>query len=587
MGVDPSRTHAALLELAALDKTNFGAALELILKTNAHVLGVARVNFWFLREPPLAIECAASYLASHDVYERGARLFAVDSPAYFAAILDETVVVAPDARHDPRTSELTESYLDPLGIRAMMDVPVWVDGTLTGILCHENTGERQWEPDEISFALAVGQMVATAIESHARHKAEAAERRAAFLSGATAMLAESLDGEEMPSQLSRYAVPFLADWCVLDLLEGDRVVRVSGYHGDPAKAELMAKMRACDSRCAPIGRFLWRGQPLLLPNASVDNLTALCDHDNDHVRLVRELGTVSVMAAPLVRRGRVLGALGFGAVQRRFGFTDLDLAQELARRTAVAIENGRLYRQTQDALRIRDEFLSIAAHELYTPITSLQLTLQSLGTHLGGPLAPTVERALSIAERQTRRLTALIDTLLTVPQAQGDIPLSLEQIDLATVAQEVANNLAEQMAFAGCRLDLDAPEPVIGRWDRMRLEQVVTNLLTNAIKYAPATTIRVAVEADGQWARLTVTDRGVGIPAHRLPSIFDRFERAGSPLQYGGFGLGLFIVRRIAEALGGTASAASSPEAGTIFTIELPRTGPSTAMPAAPSGHSG
>jgi signal transduction histidine kinase len=173
--------------------------------------------------------------------------------------------------------------------------------------------------------------------------------------------------------------------------------------------------------------------------------------------------------------------------------------------------------------------------------------------------------------RQLRRLQRLVDELLDVSRlADGRMTLTLDEVELGELAREVAARFADELEAAGCALRVRAATRVIGLWDRMRLDQVVTNLLTNAMKYGRGQPIEVVVDGDDERARLLVRDRGIGIAAEDQARIFERFERAVSERNFGGFGLGLWIVARIVKQLGGTVSVQSALGAGATFNVELP-----------------
>ncbi len=226
------------------------------------------------------------------------------------------------------------------------------------------------------------------------------------------------------------------------------------------------------------------------------------------------------------------------------------------------------------AVGLRDEFLSVAGHELRTPLTSLSLKLSGLShaaASMGGPLAQRAVRDVEVAQRQVRNLADLISQLLDVTRiSRQGLLLRREEVDLAAVVREGVEALAPQAERAGCAVEVHAEGPVVGRWDRLRLEQVVTNLMTNALKYGAGRPVRVAVSREGSVARLEVEDQGIGIEPEALQRIFDRFERAVSERHYGGLGLGLYITREVVEAHGGTISARSAPGRGATFTVELP-----------------
>jgi signal transduction histidine kinase len=227
------------------------------------------------------------------------------------------------------------------------------------------------------------------------------------------------------------------------------------------------------------------------------------------------------------------------------------------------------------AVAARDEFLSVAAHELRTPLTSLRLYIQRLARltrnrdhDLPGELRERVENA----DRQVARLSRLVENLLDVSRINsGRLELEIEDVDLAELVRETLTRMAEDAERGRCPVDLQAPGPAIGRWDRLRLEQVVENLLSNAFKYGAGAPVKIAVADQGGDVMLEVRDHGIGIAPEDHERLFRRFERAVSERHYGGFGLGLWIVRQIVAALGGTVAVDSKPGAGARFTVVLPK----------------
>jgi PAS domain S-box-containing protein len=238
-------------------------------------------------------------------------------------------------------------------------------------------------------------------------------------------------------------------------------------------------------------------------------------------------------------------------------------------------EQLRLYRETQEAVRTRDEFLSVAAHELRTPLTALRLRLQAVTLALRGerPFPPErLARVVEAADRQVGRLANLVDTLLDVSQLQNQVPrLQLEEVDLAMVIREAVARSELEAARAGCQLVLTSLPSTPGRWDRVRIAQVVRHLLANAMKFGPGKPVEVELEAQPEAAVLQVRDHGIGIAPERVDGLFQRFERAVPVSNYGGLGLGLYRVRRIVEAHGGEVTVKSVPGEGSTFRVHLPR----------------
>jgi PAS domain S-box-containing protein len=237
----------------------------------------------------------------------------------------------------------------------------------------------------------------------------------------------------------------------------------------------------------------------------------------------------------------------------------------------------RAHRQAERAIRIRDEFLSIASHELRTPLSALLVQLGGMQLTLrdGALTAPVKlersDRKIAAALRHVGRLTKLVDDLLDIARfGTQRLTLELEEVNLAEVVREVVDRFVDVARQAGCDLAVEAPPQIVGRWDRTRVEQVMTNLLSNAVKYGRGQPIEVALQSGEDAAHLSVCDHGIGIATADQPRIFDRFERAVSAEHYGGLGLGLYIARTIVEAHGGAIHVQSSPGAGATFTVDLP-----------------
>ncbi len=266
-----------------------------------------------------------------------------------------------------------------------------------------------------------------------------------------------------------------------------------------------------------------------------------------------------------------------GELSRWVGtLTDIDDQKRLS------TENARLYQnaqksmlEAQEAILLRDEFLSVASHELKTPLTPLNLTLTALERAVEQRATPLerIARDLSTARRHVRKLAALVEGLLDVSRIRaGKLELTLENVDLREVIQEVVSRFAPQAAQAGSELVPQLPEEDLsGCWDRLRLEQIVTNLISNALKYGAGKPVELRLVGTSDQVTLIVRDQGIGMQADVLGRIFGRFERGHSNRNYGGLGLGLYIARQIVVALGGAISVQSAPGKGSTFTVQLPR----------------
>lgn len=240
-------------------------------------------------------------------------------------------------------------------------------------------------------------------------------------------------------------------------------------------------------------------------------------------------------------------------------------------------EQKRTEQAALEAVGIRDEFLSVAAHELKTPLTSLKLQLNLLARAIADTegkkkLPLPMETKLQAAHRQIARLNALNDSLLDVSRiSTGRLSLELQPVDLSQLIKECVERLETEFARAGCAVRLDLQPEVTGRWDPLRLDQVVVNLLTNAAKYGSGQPIELRLRAAGGLVSFSVKDSGIGIAPEALTRIFRKFERAVPTTHYGGLGLGLYITQQIIEAMGGSITVESSPGVGSTFTVHLPQ----------------
>ncbi|WP_254627498.1 ATP-binding protein [Myxococcus sp. CA040A] len=410
-------------------------------------------------------------------------------------------------------------------------------------------------------------------EQQARARAEEQEGKSAFLAAASGMLAGSLAPEDSLRSVAELTVQRFADWCAFDLLEPDHTVRrITQAQSEALVARAAAKvdLPPPDLKAAQgPGKVLRTGEPAFFPMGDTSAPSG-------------DVPFRSWISVPLLARGRTLGALTLARECEgcQYGPASLVLAQELARRAAMAVDNARLYQQAQTAVGLRDEFLSIASHELKTPVTSLQLSVQGLlrlsrlGTLRAAPME-TVAHSLETIERQAKRMAKLVTTLLDVSRIHaGRLDLELEEVDLAALVRDIAARFSPELATSGARLRVHADTPMPGVWDRSRLDQIVTNLLANAIKYGEGRPIDIAVEGNAATALLEVRDQGIGIPPERQTRIFRAFERAVSSRHYGGLGLGLHIVSQLVERLGGSVRVESEAGRGSTFTVELPRQGP-------------
>jgi PAS domain S-box-containing protein len=419
-------------------------------------------------------------------------------------------------------------------------------------------------------------------EHTAAEEAAAANRRLAVLAEASHLLGASLDYECTLQKVAEVAVRTLADWCIVHLLEEDGTIRwLALAHGDPAKEALARELQRRYPTSQGVARVLRTGVSELYTGEASAAERAARAHDADHLRMLNELDSRSVMIVPLIARGRMLGALSLisTAPGRVYDATDLHIAEELARRCGQAVDNARLHQEAQAAVKARDRFVSIASHELRTPIARVKGYAEMLlAAQADGDLTDAMlQRALQRIDDGSDRLATLVRDLLDVSKiTAGNLPLRLQPVNVTDLVSEVAARYQEQMADASCgHLLLEiVGAPVTVSADPERIEQVLTNLLDNAIKYSPdGPDLRVRLQPKARGVLLEVTDHGIGLPPEAAERIFEPFSRAtnAEERQITGMGLGLYICRNIVEQHQGRIWARSEGEgSGTTMLVWLP-----------------
>jgi signal transduction histidine kinase len=429
-----------------------------------------------------------------------------------------------------------------------------------------------------------------------------ATRSIEFLSEASKVLSSSLDYQTTLTAVANLCVPELADWCAIDLVESDGSLRrVAVAHTDPAKAPLTQEVhqltQAEPEANLPL-EIVRTGRSALHSDITDEQLRQSISNPR-LLELLRQLGLRSCLAVPLKVRTRTLGVLTFAAAvsKRHFGPSDLALAEDLAHRAAMAIENSRLYAEVSATSQRKDEFLATLAHELRNPLAPIRNAAQLF--HMVGPLPPELEQARAIVDRQVDQLTRLVDDLLDVSRfVSGKIELRRQRVDLAELVGR-AVEMSQPLIFASQHQLLVDPtsEPLWLDADPARITQVIANLLNNSAKYTePGGSIWLTTHRERSSAVITVRDTGIGISRDMLGQIFQPFTQVDTSVErrQGGLGIGLTLVQRLVSLHGGTVTAYSAGRGcGSTFEVRLPlvkgliapaREGPTNLAPAAQSG---
>ena len=461
-----------------------------------------------------------------------------------------------------------------------------------GALVAYDSVPRSFDDGEIEFLAGIVAVLASAYERNRlereraelitrdelrRDEAQVAARRSAFLAQTATVLDAALEPETTLVSLARLAVPAMADCAIVDLVDEEgHVRRIDVIDIDPMRRQDADALRrvAPDLRTeGPFPRAIRTGQPVLLPE-----LTKMTTHsaaDAEHQRLLTRLGCQTLLMIPLVARGQTLGLVTFGSRQPyRYEGADLSLAQELAGRAAMALDNGRLHREARAASRAKDEFLAMVSHELRTPLSAVLGWAAILRVNRQDEAR--ARQALDAIERSVRSQAQLLEQLLDVSRiVAGKFELRLAPARLAEVidvaVEAVGPAADEKRVRIEKRLSHDLPMLTI---DADRMQQVVTNLLSNAIKFSPAeASVDVELRRANGSAEIVVKDYGIGIKREFLPYVFERFRQATGPSASWnrGLGLGLSIVREIVQKHGGTVVAESAGEGkGATFRVQLP-----------------
>jgi PAS domain S-box-containing protein len=416
-------------------------------------------------------------------------------------------------------------------------------------------------------------------EQTARVEAEAGQRRFEFLAEASAALFSSLEEKEILEKAVTLAVPKVSDWCLIYTQTAPQsLAPVQAAHKDPETGLAVRELLGCPVEIdedLPVCRAFRMGRSEILANLAPGAL-ALPDGDNRHFALVRRLDVAAAVVVPTVAHGRVLGVLVYGLSDqgRKFGPASVSVAEHLAHRVALAIENAQLYYRAQESSNAKDQFLATVSHELRTPLNAMLGWTRLLRS--GRLDAAGAARALETIERNARAQAQLVEDILDISRiVVGKLRLDFQRVEFAAVVEAALDTARPTAEIKNIRIEsgLSGAAPVI-MGDPNRLQQIVWNILSNAIKFTPpGGRVSLTLGVLNNRAELKVSDTGAGISPEFLPRIFDRFSQAegSSARVHGGLGLGLSIVRHLVELHGGVIEAESpGPGAGATFTIRIP-----------------
>lgn len=492
-----------------------------------------------------------------------------------------------------RTGQAVWASGDPLSSAPSSEmsvaVPLAVGGRIAGVLALSFGTASPLADEHRHFVLALVRYCAQAVDRARLYETEwCAHRRLDLLTRAGDLLSSSIDYDTTLENVTRAPLPALADYCFLDVVEDSGVRRIARTEDDRASS-VPSSSRSARSGHGVIASVLDSGKGVLHTDVSMALLEAIAT-DAAHFARMRELPVRSLIIVPVVTRDQTLGAmtLCFGPSGRRYGRVDLEICEELARRSAIAVENAMLHRAVREAMQraqdanrrseeanhTKDEFLGVVSHELRTPLNAVLGWAQLLR----GPCAndPAVlAKGLRVIDRNARAQAKLIEDILDVSRIiAGKLRLEVRQLDLEGVIRTAIDVIRPTADAKGVALWSFGETPVMVSGDADRLQQVVWNLLSNAVKFTPqGGRIEVRLVRERSFAVIVIRDTGRGIDREFLPYVFERFRQAdGSPTRrHGGLGLGLAIVRHLVEVHGGSIRAESEGTGnGATFTVRLP-----------------
>jgi len=431
----------------------------------------------------------------------------------------------------------------------------------------------------------LNQMLGTFIDTFASKLAYTYHKQRLYIEGnlnylaeASKILSSSLDYQTTLNTIASLAVPQIADWCAIDIVDGrGELQHVAVAHKDPKKVkwakEMQKKQRTDMNSPTGVPNILRTGQSELYSLITDEMLVSL-SRSKKELQLARKLGFTSAMLVPLFSQKKPIGAISFVTTEtrRHYNQADLLMAEELATRASVAIENARLYKGSQDAITVRDEFISVASHELKTPVTSVKMFTQVLKKHSEQIGDIKAVNHLTKMDKQLNKLTELIYDLLNVSKIQaGKMEFRQELFDFDTAVREVIDVLQQSVEKHKLIIEGKTGKKVYG--DAERIGQVVNNLVSNAVKYSPkAIKVEIRLSTNKQCVQVSIQDFGIGMSKEHLERIFERFYRIYDTTDktFPGLGIGLYISSEIVKRHGGKLWVESEIGKGSTFSFSLP-----------------
>jgi signal transduction histidine kinase len=552
----------ALVQLArskTFQQGNLNAVLTEITETAARTLLVERVGVWFYNEERSKIECVNLYDVKTTKHTFGNSLSKTSCPSYFQALEEERSIAADDARNDIRTQELSESYLSVLGITSILDAPIWLEGRLLGVVCHEHIGEgRKWTLEEETFAGSIADFVTLAIEASERNAVQESLRqseaqfRAIFERSSIGIALIDMKAQIVNTNLALceilgYSREELYGKCFTDYISTER--------GDlKLYKQLMSGIRTDFKRTLRDGLPPSKHQEQLVERHRIE-MERRCLHQNGSLVWTH----ISVSVIP-----------GSNGEPEFF----LAMIEDITERKQTELKLRASQEAAEAASRAKSEFLATMSHELRTPLNAIMGLSQLLQQEIVRSLNEKQNEYVSCIYSSGEHLLALINDILDLSKVEeGKEELLLSSLSVSDLCNYVMLTVRDRALKKGLQLthqiDIEADICIA---DERRIKQMLLNLLTNAIKFTPAGQISLVVKKVPQGITFTVSDTGIGIDSNQFQFLFEPFKQLDSRLnrQYEGSGLGLALTRKLARLHGGDVSLTSTLGKGSQFTLFLP-----------------
>ncbi|MCC5598809.1 hybrid sensor histidine kinase/response regulator [Nostoc favosum] len=555
-----SQTLVQLARSKTFQQGDLNAALREITEAAARTLLVKRVGVWLFNQERSKIECIDLYDVNTKKHSFGNSLSEKNYPAYFQALEEERTIAADDAINDTRTQELSESYLSVSGITSLLDAPIWLEGRLVGIVCHEHIGEeRQWTLEEEIFAGSIADFVTLAIEAKERNVVQEALRqseaqfraifeRSSIGIGLIDMKAQIVDTNLALCEILGYS---------REELYGKRFTDyISTQRGDlKLYKQLMSGIHTNLKRTSRVGFQPSKHQEQFVERHRIE-MERRCLHQNGS--LVWTHISVSVIPAS-------------NGEPEFF----LAMIEDITERKETELKLRASQEAAEAVSRAKSEFLATMSHELRTPLNAIMGLSQLLQQEIVGSLNEKQNEYVNCIYSSGEHLLALINDILDLSKVEaGKEELLLSALPVSDLCNyaiwTVRDRALEKGLQLTCKIDLE--EDIFCFADEWRIKQMLLNLLTNAIKFTPAGQVSLVVKKVSQGITFTVSDTGIGIDSNQFQFLFEPFKQLDSRLnrQYEGTGLGLALTRKLARLHGGDVTVTSTLGEGSQFTLFLP-----------------